>query len=570
MLRLFSSFVALPILALASTAGASLGQSASSRATDALGVTRASVQALQLPQRAPARLRIPLFLGAQRVVLDLQSHDVRAPGYRLLVDDGTRIREAPIAPSSTFQGSLLGRADSSVAATLHGAQLTAWICLEDKTVFAVQPARALDGRYAEDMHVVYAAADAKPFRGRFSAITKRRRAADSAQGGSAGIQSSNVLLAELAADADFDFYKRSGSNVQQTERQIATLVNALNVIYKRDVELDVRVTSTLVRTSATYTKTDARDLLLEFSDRWNRQHRSVRRDLAHLFSGKGSFSGILGNAELATVCNTVNAYGVSRVVSTQLSLNVALLCHQIAHNFDALHCDAATQCWIMCSKFGGCGRNLGAFAPATRATIIKYKNSLPCLSSAQPPVLTSIAPQSVQAFGAPQLTLTGTRLNGVSEIQVGSSRITSFSATNTSIQFQLGTIASVGALPVRVVGPAGPSNSVTLTIAETRPPVLVVPSVALSNFQMLFGFGAAANATYIVVVAPNAQTLRFRGFDILQNLVPLRVGTTNAAGLGSFSLRVPAGLQGRMWSQLVTDKGGRFDGASTISSTLFF
>lgn len=566
--RARAAVLVLAALPLVSTASRLQAQQASPALRDALGIERGTVQTLVLPGQIHESFELRIVVGSTPYVLDLRRHDVRAPGYRLFVDDGVRVREVASAAPSTFQGTVRGIAASSVAATVHEGRVQAFVRLGGTGVFAVQAADLLDPALQKGAHVAFWTSANRALRALCGVTDDERR---SVRAPRVGVQSSSTtLLAEIAADADFDFYKNNGSSVPTSERQIAAIVNAVNVIYKRDVELDLRIRSTMVRTTATYSSTDARQLLTEFANLWNRNHRSIPRDLAHLFSGKGSFDGILGNAELGTVCVATTAYGVSRVVSQNLTQNVALVAHQIAHNFDALHCDSKASCNLMCSSFGGCSKDLGSFAADSKAVIIKFKNGRPCLTSATPPAIQSITPSRIQAFGAPTILISGLRFRGASEVEVGTTKVTTFSATDTTIQFQMPPIDTVGVLPVRVVGPAGPSNSVNLVVDETKPPVLTAPSIVLGGFPMLFSFGAGVQTTWILVVSPNAQTLRFAGTDVLRDLIPLQVGVTNGAGLGNYSIRVPTGLKGRMWSQLLTDKGGLFDGASPILGTTFF
>ena len=67
-------------------------------------------------------------------------------------------------------------------------------------------------------------------------------------------------------------------------------MNGVDAIYQRDVTIQYRITTIIVRTATTYTTTNMSTLLSQFRTRWNSQHGGVPRALAHLFTGVGSFS----------------------------------------------------------------------------------------------------------------------------------------------------------------------------------------------------------------------------------------------------------------------------------------
>ena len=64
-----------------------------------------------------------------------------------------------------------------------------------------------------------------------------------------------------------------------------------------------------MRTSSVYSGSIS-TRLGQFQNRWRANHGSVRRDLAHLFSGTNG-SGVIGVAYLGTVCSTASGYGAS-------------------------------------------------------------------------------------------------------------------------------------------------------------------------------------------------------------------------------------------------------------------
>lgn len=558
---------AFPLLALI-FAGAVSAQAASPGLLRKLGVRAATVQQLDLPRGLPQSFAVHVRIGGSPKTLELDSFDIRSADFRLLVHGGNGVRELPPAPSVTYRGRVRGVARSRVAASLVDGMLSATVSLDGKT-WVVQPTAELDSKLGRALHVVFAASASLPASGSCGVVSRRVVAVPHMGGTQPGPQ--NVLLAELAIDADFDYYKRNGSNSTNTQNRITTIVNAVDAIYKRDVEISFKISTILIRTTATYTNADPVQLVPELQVRWNQSHGNVRRDVVHLFSGKGSLTGVLGFAYLGSVCNLRWAYGASRAYDANLGRNVGLVAHQLAHSWDALHCDSTQSCNLMCSTFGGCSNNLGSFGPASKASIAAFRKTRRCLDDARPPQLTAVSPNPVAAFLNPRITLTGTVLSGVTEVQLGSIRIANGLVTSdTSVSFSMPKPAALGATPITVSSPAGRSNAVTLMITETRPPRLVAPGTGFGNFPITFVFGGKAKATWAMLIAPNSQTFKFMGFDILSNGFPLAAGALDSVGFGSFMITPPVGVRGVVASQIVTFQGAAFDAASNLGSTFFF
>lgn len=79
----------------------------------------------------------------------------------------------------------------------------------------------------------------------------------------------------------------------------------------------------------------------------------------------------------------------------------------------------------MCATYG-CSGNYTLFSQASKDAIIKYRNTRGCLTGGngnQSPTLTTIAPDTVSAFNGGNVTLTGTDLDSVLSIDVGSTTL---------------------------------------------------------------------------------------------------------------------------------------------------
>lgn len=353
----------------------------------AFGVRKASVQGLEVPanDRQPFELRVVID-GSMRV-LRMRPHSMFSADYKALVEDEFGIREIPAPIETTYQGDIVGIPGSSVALSIWDGTLSANILLPGKT-WTIQPVTDVFKARKKSEHLVYELSDVVASAG----ICGQNGQVDVTQRGGGGSNPLNALLAcEIALDCQVDFYRRNGSNVAATIAAAASRMNKVDIIYRRDVTICYRITSTLVRTTKVYQNgpqvgcVSGPDLLEEMRTRWNANHRTIRRDVAHMLSGWGTFSGIVGCAYVGVICSSTTSgsgYGVSRVTSTNDARNTGLVAHEIGHNWNASHC-SGSSCRIMCASLGGCSGNLTSFGAASINTITAHKNSRTCLSSCQ-------------------------------------------------------------------------------------------------------------------------------------------------------------------------------------------
>ncbi len=432
-----------------------------------------------LPREGGAGFRVEVSLGGARRVLDVRAFDVRTADFELLVDDGRALRRVATPPSVTFRGVVEGAAESAVAASLVDGQLEAVVRVGGST-WAVQSVSSVVPGFPRTIHLAHEATAATDLGVRCGLVTP-----PAPDQGPVGPTAAVLKVAEVAIDADENYYARYGSSVLATQNAVTTVMNGVDVIYKRDVEITYQITTIVVRTVPTYVNTDMGLLLTEFRNRWNSNHGGVRRDLAHLFTGRGSFSGVIGIAYLGVVCNTGSAYGASKAYHSSLTNNVGLVSHEMGHNWNAPHCNSASPCNIMCSGLGGCSRNVTSFAPTSINTIVAYKGTRSCLSDpvTGPPALTGIAPGSVTSFDPAQVTLTGTQLDNVTRVTVGGVDAPSVTrVSSTTLRFTPPAPHTIATHPVQAFNTAGASGSLNLTVTGNHPSVLAAPVFVVRGF----------------------------------------------------------------------------------------
>lgn len=346
-----------------------------------------TIQELLLPQRGRQRFEVQVVLGSRLVTLALAPSSVLAPNFQLLVTDDTGTHPVPTPEETTYTGTVLGAADSVVAATLEDGQLDAYIRMPGEG-WSIQPLTDVMAVAPRHLHAVYRHADVIRSAGVCGVDHHDEHEIIPGGGGSAG--PSALQYCELAIDCDQPYYLRNGSSVSQTFSAVIGAITAVNAIYIADAEIRHIINSIVVRTVVTYTTGPdlgcgaSPGLLQEFRTRWLANHTNIPRDTAHMFSGAGAFSGTVGCAYVGVICSSLingGGFGVSRAISANAATNVALIAHEIGHNWSATHCNATPPCNIMCSSIGGCTGVGTSFGAPALAQIVAHRNSRTCLSS---------------------------------------------------------------------------------------------------------------------------------------------------------------------------------------------
>lgn len=449
---------------------------------EAYDVAAGTVQDLSLPFNSQQSFQAHVVMNGVTRTLNLHPVELRAPNYKLLVDTGAQLIEMPRSESVTFQGNVAGFSDSSVAVSLVNGQLRGVIDLPEAT-WGIQPVSTLFPTLDRASHLVYQQKDA---------ITPQdARCGNSHEQGVepvlvlGGTMNATLLKeAEVALDCDNLFYTRGifgGGSVTQSEAAATNIINGVSTIYKRDVSVQMSITQIIVRTTAVYSGSIS-NRLSQFTNRWRQNHTNIPRDFAHLLSGQTG-SGVIGVAQLGVICSMTNGFGSSQVgFSNSLTSWRGLVAHESGHQFSGPHCSGGT-CFIMCASFGSCGRNMTKFGPSSITRIGNYAASRSCLSnvSENAPTLTAVLPTSVNSHLPQGIQLTGTDLESVTSVQVGSATVTNFSSTATTLNFAMPTPFEIAAHNVSVTNSVGTSNTVSLTVTGNHPSVLVTPGVHFSG-----------------------------------------------------------------------------------------
>lgn len=331
-------------------------------------------------------LHVDMRFGEQDYQLILQRCSLRAPGFRLWVQQqgGKLIEVEPPLPA-TYRGYVAGISGSHVTASQRDGLLEATVQLgsgREKT-WLIKPVVGILPNQPSQQHIIYRA-DAVQAGGGTCAV------ADAVYGKPLIEQTTenndtvtmDVLVCQIACDADVEFYQFNGSSLDDTVADIEMIINNVSNIYELDTQVTFQITTTIVRTAEPdpYTWTNPFQLLGQFGDHWDLNHGDIERDAVQLFTGKDLDGTALGIAHQDGLCWLEYSVVQSRHTPEMVE-RVALSAHELGHLFDASHCDwSDTWCRIMCSAMGGCSEGFRSFCPFSVNRIRTGAGQAACLS----------------------------------------------------------------------------------------------------------------------------------------------------------------------------------------------
>ena len=510
----------------------------------AFGIHAGTLQSLHLPQAPTTWIGIDVVLGGVPRTIELAPHDVRSASFQLWQRTPMGLAPMPRGAVNTCRGAIAGDAGSAVAATLDGGKLTAYVRTGSGDLWIVQPLQdALPGAPATS-HVVFRGVDVAPANGRCGVVAPSIPLAR--PDGGQDVQ----YECELALEADFPLFQANGSSLAATQNDVLGIVNAVDLIFRTDVQIHLQVTQLIVDTAGDpYTSSNASTLLSQFQNHWNASYGAIARDVAHLFTGRpvgAASSGTIGLAYVGAACYLGNGYGLSETRwSVNYAYRVGVTAHELGHNFNASHCDGQPSCSVMCSIIGGCSGNVGSFSAPEQLQIVSYRQSVGCLAQqATLPAINSATPGQVATVNPTLVTLQGTGFVGTTTVTVGSQQVTSGIqvVSDTTLRFTPPYGEPLGGRPVSVTNPAGTSNLAVLTYIASDPCVVVVPAATYGGQTMYWRMGGLPNDAAILGISFASTTSPFLGFQLLDSFLLLWTGVLDARGMTILSVTVPPGL----------------------------
>ena len=348
-----------------------------------LGLKASTLQPVTVEELAGGAARAVIDVAGERLTLDLEPHSVRAGVYRVLVQgrDGSL---QPVEPAAvrTLRGVVVEIPGATVTGGLLDDGLYAVVRLPDGERWWVEP---IGGRIAAapaGLHVVYHELDVLPTGASCGAEALQAMGGpqpnDGGPQGAPPTAAGNppICVAQLACDADFEYFEDYGSSVQQVEDRINLVINTMNEQYESDVGIRHEITTIIVRTSEPdpYSTSDPGALLGQFQNHWETSQGDIQRDVAQLFTGKNLSGSVIGIAYLSGLCSSLGYSVVQSDFSGNFSCVTDLSAHELGHNWSAGHCTCSNYTMnasITCSN---------TFHPSfTIPGIEGYRDSLSCL-----------------------------------------------------------------------------------------------------------------------------------------------------------------------------------------------
>ncbi len=438
----------------------------------ALGLTTAETAAAEPSLQTVAGLPSPgrtatiaVELDGRMVTLDLVPWSVRAPGFRVHVQEADGVLRTVVPPpAATWRGTVAGEPGSRVIAAMVAGALQASVLLpgrdgDETRWWSIASARSVVPDAAPDLMVV-AREDDRPSPGGTCAVEGKPEpratmvpATPDAVARRFSRSPSEVFVLELACDADVEYYTANGSSVAATVADIEAVINGMSDLWELDLQTAFQVGDVIVRTAEPdpYDTTNPFALLTELRSEWTAHQQGVERDLVQLFTGRdldGTTIGI-GFSDPG-VCSTYYGYSIVQSrYSTTAANRYALSAHEISHNCGGSHCDYMDFiCRIMCPSLGGCSCAIHSFGPWEVNDILDYMTSRPCLDTIEMEFPHTTLP-FVEPF--PAITLDPAKWTAVDRAYGGYGRVEISHGGGYSGQFYLGTLRT---LPIELGGSA--------------------------------------------------------------------------------------------------------------------
>jgi hypothetical protein len=308
----------------------------------------------------------PVAPGSRREVV-ITRHEVYAPNARVFEVNATGTRELRRSQRAFFWGSLADDPLSAVvvsidpaAGTVDGMTRSAGVATELKPLVPGKPglhllaaATAFLNAAAAGHHLSWRCGEETLVPLPATATAGESHAAPRAQ--AAATNSTGFDLTTVAIDTDHELLSlKFGNDTTEATDYIASMFATINVMYERDLNIELLVGDTILRTSGAtdpYVQQPdpssgaaAANQLNEFTNYWSANYSTVPRALASMLSGKSTnpfeASGI---AWVGGLCDFSLGYNFNQLFTFTESVydDTIILGHEIGHNFGTRH----THCY---------------------------------------------------------------------------------------------------------------------------------------------------------------------------------------------------------------------------------
>ncbi|HEX8291286.1 MAG TPA: Calx-beta domain-containing protein, partial [Pyrinomonadaceae bacterium] len=439
------------------------------------------------------------------------------------------------APSRTFKGSLAGAEGSQARFTIDRDTVEGMVIAGGEKFFVESAARysrqAARGDYLfyRESDVVggnAAACAVQTLAGRVG--SKLEAGASAADGGQAAAPPlSPKRQADVATDADFEYFQASGSSATAANNEILSIMNQVDGVYQAETGLTLKVIFQRVWTTQAdpYDASTLSGLLDQVRVTWAQAPPagSENRDLVHMWTGRDldGFQTGLAYSEVTTggvttrgvVCRFPQvAVGVSEKLNTAPQKYV-VTAHEIGHNFSATHPEDSGRAECALTIMSGVAQSntLFTFCQFSRDEITAYASAnsgcLAALAADTPTVQLSAADYrgTEGTDHSVQITVTRSSGTGASTVQ--------YQTADGSASERSDYTTAVGVLRFNA-GETSKTFSVFITDDAY--------GEATENFQVLL-----ANPTNATLGTPNSANVTIISNEVVNGPNPVRPESFN-------------------------------------------
>lgn len=323
-------------------------------------------------------LNVNIEIDGDEHELALELASVRSSRFQLFVqgEDGA-MTQVKAPPATTVRGSVVGIPNSVVTGSLLADGLHARVALSTDNVFWTEPlARLAQGT---NEYIVYRDFDVieSPKTCGLDDVIHGRVEDTGLVVRAETAQAEGLAIAELAVDADYEFFSAWGS-VEATVARMEAVVAAINVQYEAEVGIRHVISAAIVRSNQAdpYSSTDPTTMLQnELRPEWLQNHGDIQRDIVHLFSGKNIDGSTIGIAYTGAVCSSFG-FGLSQSnFTSNFACVTDLAAHEIGHNWGAGHCNCPGNTM---NPSLTCANTFDT--DVTVPTIVNHRNTRNCLT----------------------------------------------------------------------------------------------------------------------------------------------------------------------------------------------
>uniref|UniRef100_A0A182QQ78 Disintegrin and metalloproteinase domain-containing protein 12 n=1 Tax=Anopheles farauti TaxID=69004 RepID=A0A182QQ78_9DIPT len=152
-------------------------------------------------------------------------------------------------------------------------------------------------------------------------------------------EDADSLFVELALVVDRTLFLKFSSNVQRVHQHCLSLVNVLNELY-RPLNIYIALVGVVLWNTRDniIISTDSKQTLTSFlAYRRDQLLRQIPNDNAHLLTAVRFPDGVIGKAELGSMCSTAGSGGIAVVENFVVPPLATTIAHEMGHNFNIDH-----------------------------------------------------------------------------------------------------------------------------------------------------------------------------------------------------------------------------------------